>query len=64
MPCRRYSVVQTGPNTQLGGLKEGFASSAYQVGIAGVVKRDPIPPAIKGRIIAKPNLERETPFIH
>jgi hypothetical protein len=38
-------VIQTGANNQLGGLKEGFFRVAYQVGIAGVVKTEPIKPA-------------------
>jgi len=38
-------VIQTGPNTELGGVKVGFLSPAYQVAIAGVVKMAPMPPA-------------------
>jgi len=34
-----------GPKTELGGVKAGFFRPAYQVGIAGVVKMAPIPPA-------------------
>jgi hypothetical protein len=29
MAISRYSVVQTGPNTQLGGVSGGFANPAY-----------------------------------
>ncbi len=39
------SVVQTGAKSQLGGLKEGLFRVAYQVGIEGVVKKEPINPA-------------------
>ena len=38
-------VVQTGAKSQLGGLKEGLFKVAYQVGIEGVVKMEPINPA-------------------
>jgi len=38
-------VVQTGPKSQLGGLKEGLFKVAYQVGMEGVVKKEPINPA-------------------
>lgn len=42
-----YSIVQTGPKSQFGGLKNGFLSWAYQVLIDGVVKAEPIKPAMK-----------------
>lgn len=42
-------MVQTGPKTELGGLKKGFSSVEYQDSIARKVKYDPIPPAINGR---------------
>jgi len=38
-------VIQTGPKMELGGVKAGFFRPLYQVGIAGVVKIAPIPPA-------------------
>jgi hypothetical protein len=38
-------VTQTGAKIQLGGVKKGFFKDAYQVGIAGVVKTDPMRPA-------------------
>ena len=41
-PIRMKSIVQTGANNQLGGVKNGFFKFAYQVGIAGVVKKEPI----------------------
>ena len=47
IPIRIYKVVQTGPNTQLGGVYGGFLRLGYQVGIALKVKRLPIPPAAK-----------------
>ena len=47
IPIRIYKVVQTGPNTQLGGVDGGFLRLGYQVGIALKVKRLPIPPAAK-----------------
>jgi hypothetical protein len=43
----RYKADQTGPNTQLGGVQEGFAKSAYQDEIEGFVKIDPISAALK-----------------
>ncbi len=33
-----YNNVQTGPNSQLGGEKEGLFRVAYHVGIAEIVK--------------------------
>lgn len=45
IPINIKSVVHTGKNTQLGGANEGFMRVAYQVGIAGVVKTEPITPA-------------------
>jgi hypothetical protein len=45
IPIIIKSAVHTGKNTQLGGAKDGFRSVAYQVGIAGVVKYEPIKPA-------------------
>jgi len=35
-------AVHTGAKTQLGGAKKGFARAAYQVGMLGVVKIDPM----------------------
>jgi hypothetical protein len=48
-------VVHTGPKSQLGGLKKGLFNEAYQVGIAGVVKIEPIIPAEKQRPMASKN---------
>ena len=46
---KKYNTVQTGPKTQLGGLKLGFTKSAYHVGIAGVVMRLPNAAILKQR---------------
>ena len=46
MPINRNKVVQTGANSQLGGLKDGLFKVGYQVLTAEVVKNDPITPAI------------------
>ena len=46
IPININSIVQTGANNQLGGVKDGFFSVAYQVGIADVVKKEPSKPAI------------------
>jgi hypothetical protein len=53
IPIRIYSAVQTGPNTQFGGVKNGFSSRAYHVVIAGVVNNEPIMPASKGMTIQR-----------
>jgi hypothetical protein len=47
-PIRMYKVVQTGPNTQLGGVNHGLFNVAYHVEIAGVVTSPPTPPTSKG----------------
>jgi hypothetical protein len=44
-----YSVVQTGPKTQFGGVKAGLLSVAYHVRIDDIVYNDPIAPARSGR---------------
>jgi len=43
----RYRMVQTGPNSQLGGVKEGLLRFAYQSGTASRVKSEPIKAAEK-----------------
>ena len=45
IPIKKYNVIQTGPKSQFGGLKEGLTNDAYQVGIADDVNIEPIPPA-------------------
>jgi hypothetical protein len=44
-PIRTYRVTQAGANNQFGGVKDGFARVSYHVGIAGIVKIEPIRPA-------------------
>lgn len=46
IPMRKNRVIHTGPINQPGGVKDGFLRVAYQVGIDGVVKTEPITPAI------------------
>jgi hypothetical protein len=45
MPIRTKRVVQIGAKIQSGGLNDGFIRVAYQVGIEGPVKIEPIKPA-------------------
>ena len=45
IPMSKKSAIHTGENTQLGGVKDGFSSVAYQVWIDDRVKREPIKPA-------------------
>ena len=45
IPINTKRVIQTGENTQFGGLKDGFSRETYHVGIAGDVNKDPINPA-------------------
>lgn len=45
IPINRYKKLQTGPNSQLGGLKKGLLRLACHVGMFGVVKKDPTPAA-------------------
>jgi len=47
MPIIRYRLVQTGANTELGGLKTGFRKAAYQPETDCRVKKEPIAPAAK-----------------
>lgn len=52
----RYSVVQTGPNTQLGGLNDGLTRPAYQGARFGYVVIWPMTDAAVTAMIArKPN---------
>jgi hypothetical protein len=53
IPISMYSAVQTGPNTQSGGVKNGFWSRAYHVVIAGMVTNEPIMPASRGNAIQR-----------
>lgn len=45
MPISVYNVIQTGPNSQLGGVNAGFVSSGYQLSTEPAVKTDPMIPA-------------------
>jgi len=48
---RKYNVIQTGPNTQGGGLNGAFCKVTYQVGIEGSVKIVPKNPTPSQTII-------------
>jgi hypothetical protein len=50
IPMSINRLIQTGLNIQSGGLKDGLFNVLYQVGMAGVVKREPIKPANWQRI--------------
>jgi len=56
-------VIQTGPKTELGGVKVGFLSPAYQVVIAGVVKMAPMPPAPSQAAILMTSLIMSVPLM-
>ena len=45
MPIKKKSEVQTGPKTELGGLNDGLLKAAYQMGMDGAVKSEPMKPA-------------------
>ncbi len=51
----KNKTVQTGANSQLGGLKDGLIKVGYQVLTAGAVKIDPISPANSQTTIAITN---------
>tara|TARA_B110000285_G_C14808609_1_gene460883 strand:- start:214 stop:408 length:195 start_codon:yes stop_codon:yes gene_type:complete len=53
MDIKIYKVVQTGANTQLGGLKLGRIISEYQGSLNDAVTKAPIPDAIKVMINIK-----------
>ena len=55
IPIKIYSIVQTGPNIQLGGLKNGLTRSAYQELIPVTVAVEPMTPATKDIKIATAN---------
>ena len=46
-------MVQTGPNSQLGGENDGLFNNAYQVGMELIVKTVPIAPADWAKTIEK-----------
>jgi len=45
VPIRIYKSVHAGANNQFGGVKAGFSSVAYQVGMALRVNTEPMAPA-------------------
>ena len=45
IPINKNNVVHTGAKIQFGGLNVGVFKEAYQVGIEGEVKKEPIIPA-------------------
>ena len=51
MPMIMYRMVHTGPNTVLGGLKDGCLRVAYQVFTLLAVKYAETPPTTKGKAI-------------
>jgi len=51
IPMSINRLIQTGLNIQLGGVKKGFLNVLYQVGMAGMVKREPRKPASWQRTI-------------
>ena len=57
IPIKRYNSVQTGPKTQLGGLKNGLFKVTYHVETEDTVKTDPIIPANWQIIIEAINLK-------
>jgi len=74
IPMSINRLIQTGPNIQSGGVKKGFFNVLYQVGMAGVVKREPRKPANWQRTIliaslrislafTSPSLIRRPPFV-
>ena len=56
-------AVQTGKNTQLGGAMDGLINVAYQVEIAGVVKKEPRAPAVRQMTILVINRRISNVFI-
>lgn len=44
-PIKKYKEIHTGPNSQLGGLNDGFIKVEYQVETDLIVKNEPITPA-------------------
>ena len=46
IPIRKNKIIQTGAKSQFGGAMLGFVKLAYHSGIARIVKKEPIAPAI------------------
>jgi hypothetical protein len=54
-----YKMVQTGPNTQLGGLKIGFSSVGYQfamLDLVGILDKKPTIRHVNVVIVVLPQL--------
>jgi hypothetical protein len=45
IPIKKYKIIHTGANNQLGGLKNGLFKVKYHVDTEETVKNDPIKPA-------------------
>ncbi len=60
---RMKRIVQTGAKRQLGGLNEGLFKVAYQLGIEGVVKIEPIIPAKRQSEMEISNCQKFLRFI-
>ncbi len=63
IPIIMTRVVQTGKNTQFGGAMNGFIYLAYQVEIAGAVKKEPKAPAVRQITILVINRRLSNVFI-
>jgi len=48
IPIKMYNIVHAGPKTESGGVNHGLLKVAYQVYIAGAVKKAPKKPTPKG----------------
>ena len=57
MPITKYRIVQTGPNIQEGGLKNGLLRVVYQVFTELIVKIEPSIPAPSHITIAAKNFQ-------
>ena len=57
IPINIYKVIHTGPNNQLGGLKNGLLMVKYHVDTDNTVKKEPIIPANWHIIIDAINLK-------
>jgi hypothetical protein len=53
IPIKTYSIDQTGPKIQSGGVKFGLSKYTYQPAIEGKVNSAPIVPTSWGRRIEK-----------
>lgn len=63
IPINTNRVIQTGENTQLGGVNDGFSKFAYQVPTEVLVKMDPTKPAIWQMAIESASLTRSLSMI-